>query len=58
MAISGCLFTKRMEQLFLTKRAWYIKNYVEMFRLNIDSYHDSDWDKVLLSDFEFSGKEE
>ena len=47
-----------MEQLFLTKRAWYIKNYVEMFRLNIDSYHDSDWDKVLLSDFEFSGKEE
>ena len=50
--------TNAMKDPVLTKRAWYIKNYVEMFRLNIDSYHDSDWDKVLLSDFEFSGKEE
>ena len=47
-----------MKDPVLTKRAWYIKNYVEMFRLNIDSYHDSDWDKVLLSDFEIRGKEE
>ena len=50
--------TNAMKDPVLTKRAWYIKNYVEMFGLNIDSYHDSDWDKVLLSDFEFSGKEE
>ena len=50
--------TNAMKDPVLTKRAWYIKNYVEMFGLNIDSYHDSDWDKVMLSEFKFSGKEE
>ena len=47
-----------MKDPVLTKRVYNIKKYVEMFGLNIDSYHDSAWDKVMLSDFEFSGKEE
>ena len=50
--------TDAMKDPVLTKRAWYITNYVEKLGLNLDSYHDSGWDKVMLSDFEFSGKEE
>lgn len=36
-----------------TSRIYTIKKYVEMFDLNIDSYHDYGWDKVMLSDFDF-----
>lgn len=33
-----------------TSRIYKIKKYVEMFDLNIDSYHDFGWDPVMLAD--------
>ena len=39
-------------------RIYKIKKYVEMFDLDIDSYHDYGWDPVMLSDYTFEGIEE
>lgn len=36
-----------------TTRIYNIKKYVEMFDLDIDSYHDYGWDPVMLSDYDF-----
>ena len=41
-----------------TSRTYTIKKYVEMFDLDIDSYHDYGWDPVMLSDYTFEGIEE
>ena len=37
-----------------TSRIYTIKKYVEMFDLDIDSYHDYGWEPVMLSDFDFN----
>ena len=56
-----CNGNKALENQFLdsadamtTSRIYNIKKYVKMFNLDIDSYHDYGWDKVILSDYEFN----
>jgi len=36
-----------------TSRIYKIQKYVEMFDLDMDSYHDFGWDPVMLSDYSF-----
>ncbi len=50
-----CNGNKTLEEQFFsssdvltTPRTYNIKKYVEMFDLDIDSYHDYGWDKVML----------
>ena len=45
-------------EFMTTTRIYNIKKYVEMFDLDIDSYHDYGWDPVMLSDYSFDGIEE
>ena len=40
-------------EFMTTTRIYNIKKYVEMFDLDIDSYHDYGWDPVMLSDYDF-----